>query len=106
MATIEDFGKLDIRIGKVLDAVHIEDSEKLLKLTVDIGGEEKTILAGIAKHYDPTDLMGKQVVVVANLEPKKMMGEVSEGMILAAGEPSKIVLLQPENEIETGTKVR
>ena len=85
--TFEDFSKLDIRIGEVLTAERVPKSDKLLKITVDIGLETRTIMAGIAQHADPKDLPGKKVTVVANLKPRKMMGIPSEGMILMAETP-------------------
>ncbi len=85
--TFEDFSKLDIRIGEVLDAERVPKSDKLLKLTIDIGLEKRTILAGIAQHVDPGELTGKKVTVVANLKPRKMMGVPSEGMVLMAETP-------------------
>ena len=109
MATIEDFQKLEIKIGKVLSAERIESSDKLLKLTFDIGtGEPRQILAGIAEHVaDPTGLVGKELPIILNLEPRKMRGEMSYGMILAAstteGAP---ILLHPAQEVPPGTIVR
>ncbi|TVQ75195.1 MAG: methionine--tRNA ligase subunit beta [Balneolaceae bacterium] len=85
--TFEDFSKLDMRIGEVLTAERVPKSDKLLKLTVDIGIEKRTIMAGIAQHADPEELPGKKVTVVANLKPRKMMGVPSEGMILMAETP-------------------
>ncbi len=85
--TFEDFSKLDIRIGEILTAERVPKSDKLLKMTVDIGLEKRTIMAGIAQHADPEELPGKKVTVVANLKPRKMMGIASEGMILMAETP-------------------
>ncbi len=80
----DDFTKLDLRTGKVIAAEKMEKSDKLLKLTVDLGFEQRTILSGIAKHYTAEDITGKNVVIVANLAPRKMMGIMSEGMVLMA----------------------
>ncbi len=85
--TFDDFSKLDIRIGEILTAERVPKSDKLLKITVDIGLEKRTIMAGIAQHADPKKLPGKKVAVVANLKPRKMMGVPSEGMILMAETP-------------------
>ena len=85
--TFEDFSKLDMRVGEILSAEPVPKSNKLLKVTVDIGLEKRTIMAGIAGHYDPEELKGKKVTVVANLKPRKMMGIPSEGMILMAETP-------------------
>lgn len=104
MITIEEFKKMDIRVGTVVKAERIEGSNKLLKLMVDIGEERpRQIVAGIAKTHKPEELVGKQVVVLANLKPAKLMGVTSEGMILAAGEVP--VLLTVEKEVENGAKV-
>lgn len=105
--TIDDFTKLDIRIIKVLEASRIEGSDKLLKLTVDIGGEIRQILAGLGKSYDPQDLIDKKLLAIVNLEPRKMMGEESQGMILATGDDiENITLIQPEKDVEPGSKIR
>ena len=102
---LEEFQKADLRIGKVILADRVEGSDKLLKLQVDIG-EPRQILSGIAKWYAPEDLIGKQVVVIANLEPRMMMGMESQGMILAAhGEEGEPVILIPAHEVPTGGKI-
>ncbi len=105
MITFEDFKKVDLRIGRIIKAENVEKSEKLLKLQVDVGEEEKQILSGIAEFYNPEDLIGKEVVVVVNLEPRMMMGFESQGMLLAAGSEEKPVILIPEEEVETGSKI-
>jgi methionyl-tRNA synthetase len=102
--TFEEFQKLDIRIGKILSAENIKGSDKLLKLEVDIG-EKRQIVAGIAKSHSPSELVGRQVAVLANMKPAKLFGVESRGMILAAdGEGA--VLLMPEKEVKEGTRVR
>lgn len=104
--TIDDFGKLDIRVGNVVLAEKMEKSNKLLKLTVDTGLDRRTILSGIAQHYKPEDLTGKQVVFIANLAPRKMMGEESRGMILMAEDKDgKLRLLQPSEVVTPGSGV-
>jgi methionine--tRNA ligase beta chain len=107
MATFEEFKKLDLRVAKVLAAENIEGSEKLLKLRVDVGPEigERQILAGIAKDYSPESLVGREIIIVANLEPRKMMGLESEGMLLAAEGEGFIDLLEPEKEVPPGASV-
>ncbi|MCS7277893.1 MAG: methionine--tRNA ligase subunit beta, partial [Aquificaceae bacterium] len=80
---IEDFLKLDIRLAKVISAERVEGSEKLLKLRVSLGGEERTLMAGIAKHYSPEELVGKKILMLANLKPRKIFGVESQGMVLA-----------------------
>ncbi len=103
----DDFAKIDLRVGKIVSAERVPNSRKLLKLIVDIGGEERQVLAGIAKWYKPEELVGKLVIVVANLEPKRMAGLVSQGMVLAApcGDSEKPVLLTVEEETRIGAKV-
>ena len=105
MANFDDFKKLEIKIGTILSAELVEGSEKLLKLEVDLGEEKRQILSGIAKFYKPEDLIGKQVPVLANLEPKQMMGLESQGMILAAGLDEKIALLHPDTEVPAGSNI-
>jgi methionyl-tRNA synthetase len=102
----DDFTKLDIRVGKVLAAEKMEKSDKLLKLTVDTGIDKRTILSGIAKHYSPEEMVGKQVTLIANLAPRKMMGIESQGMILMAEDADgKLKLLQPSDLVEPGSTV-
>ena len=83
-ATFDDFMKMDLRVGTVLEAEAVPKSKKLIRTVVDLGFEKRQILAGVAQHFEPTDLVGKNVVVVANLAPRKMMGLESQGMILMA----------------------
>jgi methionine--tRNA ligase beta chain len=106
IVNFEDFQKIDLRIGKVLKAEKIKGSEKLLKLIVDLGNEERQLIAGIGKYYRPEDLIGKEIVVVVNLEPKKIMGIESQGMLLAADKEGEPVILIPEKEVLPGTKIR
>lgn len=107
MVSIDDFIKLDIRVVKVLEATRMEGSDKLLKLIVDIGSEKRQILSGIGKSYEPTDLIGKNLIAIVNLETRKMMGEESQGMILATGDDIEhITLIQPVSEVEAGSKIR
>jgi methionine--tRNA ligase beta chain len=105
MITFEEFKKVDLRIGKIIKAENVEKSKKLLKLQIDIGEEERQILSGIAEFYNPEDLVSKEVVVVVNLEPRKMMGLESQGMLLAAGSEEKPVILNPEEEVGAGSKI-
>ncbi len=104
--SIKDFEKLDVRIGEVKKAEKIPSSEKLLKLELEIAGERRTIVAGVAEHYSPEKLLGKQVAVVTNLEPAKLMGIKSEGMLLAAEDESGIHLLTADKPVKPGAKVR
>ncbi len=104
--SFEDFGSLDLRIGEIKEAGPIKGSKKLLKLLVDIGGETRQVVAGIAEGYRAEELVGTQVVVLANLKPTKLFGVESQAMLLAADAAGKAVLLRPRESVETGTKVR
>ena len=102
----DDFAKIDLRTGVILSAQKVPKADKLLQLEVDLGFEKRTILSGIAMHFQPEDIIGKQVVVVANLAPRKMRGIDSNGMILMAeDEQGKLHFVQPENRILGGNKV-
>jgi len=104
--TIEDFSKVELRVGEVLEAEKIEKSEKLLKLKVDLGElGERQIVAGIAKHYSPEELIGKLIIVVANLKPAKLMGIESQGMLLAAKDGGKLKILTVDGSLKPGAKV-
>lgn len=106
--SIEEFSRLDLRVGKVVSAEAVPGSKKLLRLIIDIGkGEQRQVLAGLARWYRPEDLVGKLVIVIANLKPKVMAGYVSQGMVLAAGcEPEgKPVLLTVDEPVAPGSKV-
>ena len=103
--SFEDFKKLDIRIGRILKVEKVEGADKLLKLDVDLGEEKRTIVAGIAESYGAEELLGKEVPIIANLEPRMIRGIESRGMILAAVENGKPIILNPEKEVEPGTKV-
>jgi methionyl-tRNA synthetase len=105
--TIDEFQKSDLRVGKIIGAERVEGSEKLLKLQVDIAEPEpRQILSGIAKAYAPEDLTGKNVVIIANLDPRMMMGMESNGMLLAAhGEGGSPVIIQPVSDVPPGAKI-
>ena len=104
--TIEDFEKIDLRVVKVIECEPVKKANKLLKLKVDLGGEERQVVSGIAKYYKPEELVGKYVVLVANLKPVKLRGELSQGMILAASdEKDKLFVVDP-GELPTGSIVR
>jgi methionyl-tRNA synthetase len=105
--TFDDFDKLDIRVGKVLTAEKMEKSNKLLKLTVDTGVDKRTVLSGIAQHYTPDQIIGKQVTLIANLAPRKMMGIESQGMILMAEDSNgQLKLVQPSDLVFPGSVVK
>jgi methionyl-tRNA synthetase len=104
--TFDDFSKLDIRIGKVMAAEKMEKSNKLLKLTIDTGIDKRTVLSGIAQHYTPEEIVGKQVTLIVNLAPRKMMGVDSQGMVLMAEDKDgKLKLLQPSEVVSPGAIV-
>ena len=103
--TIDDFIKVDLRVAKVINAKELEDSRKLLELEVDLGDETRTIFAGIKKSYTPEQLIGKLVVVIANLKPRKMKFGVSNGMVLATQHDGDIIILQPEKDVAPGSKI-
>ncbi len=105
--TIDDFRKIDLKVGLVKDAERVPGSKKLIKLIVDLGNEERQIIAGLAPWYDPEYFKGKFVIVVANLKPKKIMGLESQGMILAAGckGNEKPVILTVAEPVKPGSKV-
>jgi len=105
----DDFAKLDLRVGTIKKVEEIEGADKLYKLEVETGkGEKRTICAGIKQNYTKDELKGKQIIVVANLAPRKMKGVESQGMLLAASneDHSKIILLSPEKKIDSGSKVQ
>ena len=102
----DDFAKLDLKVGTVTACEKVEKADKLLKLEVDLGSEKRTILSGIAQHYKPEDVIGKQVIVVVNLASRKMRGIESQGMILTTEDKDgKLYLLKPENTVEPGSSV-
>lgn len=102
----EDFAKLDLRTGTILSAEKVEKADKLLKLQIDLGFEKRTIVSGIALHFKPEEIIGKQVIVVANLAPRKMRGIESNGMILMAEDKSgKLYFVNPDSQIEEGSGV-
>ena len=103
---IGDFAKVQLKAARVLQAEKVEGSKKLLKLQVDLGSEKRQVVAGIAQTHAPEDLVGKTVVLVANLKPAKLMGVESNGMVLAGSVDGKAVLCSFEAEVEPGTKVR
>lgn len=104
--SFEEFKKLELRIGKIITAEKVAGADKLLQLTVDIGPEQRQVVAGIAKWYSPEELIGRQVVVVANLAPAKIRGVESRGMLLAADVDGSAVLLMPDKETPVGSTVR
>ena len=104
----DDFAKLDIRIGTVMAAEHIPDTDKLLKCTIDFGDEigTRTIVSGIAEWKQPEDLVGKQLPYIVNLASRMLRGVESQGMLLAVSDESGVALFSPERVVPNGTKVR
>jgi methionyl-tRNA synthetase len=103
---IEDFMKVDLRVGRIIAADRVEKSEKLIKLKVDIGSDTRQVVAGIGKSYGPEELMGKSVIIVANLKPAKLMGIESQGMLLAASNGDLLAVATFDRETKTGSKVK
>ncbi|WBW98288.1 methionine--tRNA ligase [Oceanirhabdus sp. W0125-5] len=106
--TIDDFDKVDLRLAKVLECEPVKKTKKLLKFQLDVGGEKRQVISGIAQHYKPEDLIGKYVVVVANLKPVKLRGELSEGMILSAAtnDDSKLLTVTIDGDLPTGSLIK
>ncbi len=105
--SIDDFSKLDLRVARIAKAEHVDGADKLLKLTLDLGGETRTVFAGIKSAYAPAALEGKLAVVVANLAPRTMKFGVSEGMVLAAsGDGPGIFLISPDSGAVPGMRVK
>ncbi len=108
MIFFPDFNKLDLRVGEVKNASLLEGSKKLITLQVDLGEDYGVveILSGLAEFYTPEDLIGNKYIVLANLEPKKMMGKDSNGMILVADDPEKFALVPLDKNLKNGTVIR
>jgi methionine--tRNA ligase beta chain len=107
MVNIEDFQKLEIRIGRVKSVEKVEGADRLLKFIFDIGGEDRQIISGIAESYpDPSMLVGREVPIIVNLEPRTIKGFESNGMVLAADSDGMPVLLHPERDVPTGSLVK
>ncbi len=106
LVTIEEFARVDLRVAKVLAAERVPGTDKLLKLIVRVGGEERQLVAGIGQYYEPSSLIGREIVVVANLKPAKIRGLLSQGMLLAAAHDGKLALVVPEKPIGEGAKIR
>jgi methionyl-tRNA synthetase len=107
LIVFDDFAKVQLRVGKVLEAIEHPKADKLLLLKVDLGTEERQIVAGIRGYYQPQDLLGKNVVVVTNLQPRMMRGFESQGMVLAASSDSrdKVIVVTVDGDIAPGSKV-
>ena len=103
----DDFAKLDLRVATIVECKPHGNADKLLVMQIDLGGEKRQICAGLRQHYAPEQLVGKQIIIVANLEPRVMRGEISQGMLLAATDPatSKVIVVTPSEPTATGSKV-
>jgi methionyl-tRNA synthetase len=104
--SIEDFAKVQMRVGQVLEAEKVEGSRKLIKMRVDIGSEVRQVVAGIAGAYEPADLVNRKIILVANLKPAKLMGIVSDGMILAATAGERPVLATFAEDVPNGSLLK
>jgi methionyl-tRNA synthetase len=107
MISIEDFGRVELRTAKILEAERVPETTRLLKLQVDLGNEKRQLVAGIAESYDPESIVGRTIIVVANLKPARLRGVESQGMLLAAApEGGTPILATFDTEVPPGTKVR
>lgn len=103
----DDFAKIDLRVATVVECTPHPNADKLLVLQIDLGNERRQICAGLRAHYQPEQLVGRQIIVVANLAPRQMRGEVSNGMLLAATDPAtgKVIIMSPAENVSPGSKV-
>lgn len=106
MISIDDFRKVELKVATVKSAEPHPNADKLIVLQVDLGSEQRQICAGIRNHYTPEELVGKQVVVVANLETAKLRGLESQGMLLAASDDGRVIILTPEKPVLAGAQVK
>ena len=105
MISFSDFKKMELKVGRVVSATDHPNADKLIVMQVDIGGEERQMIAGLKDWYKPDDLVGKSVVAVVNLEPAVLRGEKSEGMLLAAQDGGDVVILAPERDVSPGSPI-
>ena len=105
LITFDDFKKLDLRVATILEAEKVEGADRLLRLQITIGDEQRQIVAGVAEFYSPEDLVGRQIVVVANLQPATIRGVKSQGMLLAAAAGEGLALLRPDPSVPPGSSV-
>ena len=106
MLKFEEWQKLDIRIAEIVAAERVAGTDRLLRLVVDLGGEQRQLVAGIGAVYTPEELIGRKIPVFVNLEPKQLKGIDSQGMLLAADDGGKPVLLQPERDVPNGSRIK
>ncbi|MGE5816650.1 MAG: methionine--tRNA ligase subunit beta [Deltaproteobacteria bacterium] len=105
MISIDQFRNVELKIATIKSAEAHPNADKLMVLQIDLGTEQRQILAGIRNHYTPEELVGRQIVVVANLEPAKLRGLESQGMLLAASDEGRVVILGPDKTVQPGAKV-
>ncbi len=103
--TYDEFKKIDLRVGKIISSEDVKGSKNLIKLIVDLGTEKRQIITGLKRWYSPEELLGKTIIIVANLEPKKFMGMESRGMLLATVDTEKPILLTVDGEAPPGSKI-
>jgi methionyl-tRNA synthetase len=103
--TIDDFNKVDLRVAEILEAKRVAGADKLLELQIAIGDSTRTLVAGIAEEYAPEALVGRKIIVVANLQPRRLRGVESQGMLLAANDGARAVLLAPDRDVPSGVRV-
>ena len=106
LITIQQFGEIELRAAKILEATHIEGADRLLQLKVDIGNGERQLVAGIKKNYAPEDLVGKSIIVVTNLKPARLRGVESQGMLLAAQTEAGPILATFDSEVAPGSIIK
>ncbi len=106
MIAFDDFKKIELKVARITEAEEVVGAEKLLKLQIDLGGEKRQIVAGIKKSYQAKDLIGREIVVVVNLEPRMVMGIESNGMLLAASDDTGPVLLRPDKDVPPGSGIK
>ena len=104
--SIEEFRRIKLKVAKVIEAERIPKTDKLLKLKIEVGEEIRSLVAGIAKYYKPEELVGKRIIIVANLQPAKIRGVESQGMLLAAETGEELALLTTDREIASGSEIR
>ncbi|WP_337860811.1 methionine--tRNA ligase subunit beta [Ferroplasma sp.] len=102
--SIDEFHKVDLRVGKVIECEKVEKSRNLLKIIVDLGDQKKQIISSISNYYSPDEMLGKELIVINNLAPAKFMGLESQGMLLAVEDEKGVSLLKPDRDIAPGTK--
>ncbi len=103
--SIDDFAKVKLRVARILEVEPHPNADRLLKMQIDLGDERRQLVAGLASHYSPEDLVGRQIVVVANLKPAKLRGELSQGMLLAASDGDGVAILTPARPVAPGASV-